>query len=420
MMTKAIVSVPGLLALVVSMLALASIPTHTAVAEGKPQETISPKVAKPMKAAQDLLLQKEYDQALVKIDEADAMQGKTAFDQYMINEFRFSAFVGQKKYAEAASVYEQNLTSDKVPPAEVNNRLKILVQLYSAVQNWPKTIDYGTRWVKAGNKDPEIQYDLAQAYYFTKDYRNSAPLLEGAIKMAEESGKAPDENWLKMLRSCYVELDDTAAAAKTLEHLVRYYPSPQYWELLLRSRLQQSNDDRVQVNLYRLAVYVHVLDSPDRIDEMAQMLLAAALPGEAESVMEAGYQAKAFETTDPARADRYSRRLSSAKTAAAKDRQSLPTYEKDAEKATTGQGYVALGMVYCGFGEYEKGATALTQGLQKGGVRDLDQARTMLGIAYLKLGKKAEAIKAFEQVTGDPKMADVAHLWIMVANSAAG
>ena len=174
------------------------------------------------------------------------------------------------------------------------------------------------------------------------------------------------------------------------------------------------------MNLYRLAVQVGVLDNPDRFDEMTQMLLEDGLPGEAKSVMEAGYQAKAFETTDKARADRYSRRLNAAKTAAAKDQLSLPTIEKEAQKSATGQGDVALGMAYSSFGQYEKGVAALAQGLQKGGVRDPDQAQIMLGIANLKLGKKAEAIKAFDSVKGDPQMADVAQLWTIVAKSGAG
>jgi hypothetical protein len=44
----------------------------------------------------------------------------------------------------------------------------------------------------------------------------------------------------------------------------------------------------------------------------------------------------------------------------------------------------------------------------------------MLGITDIKLNKKAESVKAFEQVKADPKMADVARLWTIVAKSSAG
>ncbi len=44
-------------------------------------------------------------------------------------------------------------------------------------------------------------------------------------------------------------------------------------------------------------------------------------------------------------------------------------------------------------------------------------AQMSLGIANLKLGKKADAVKAFEQVKNDEPMADVARLWTIVARS---
>ena len=108
-----------------------------------------------------------------------------------------------------------------------------------------------------------------------------------------------------------------------------------------------------------------------------------------------------------------------ARAAAAKDLQALPQAEKDAAKAATGQGDVALGMAYSSFGQYDKAVAALSSGLAKGKVRDPDQTEIMLGIANLKLGKKADAVKAFEQVKDDPQLVDLARLWAIVARSGA-
>jgi tetratricopeptide (TPR) repeat protein len=181
--------------------------------------------------------------------------------------------------------------------------------------------------------------------------------------------------------------------------------------------MRQKSSDRIMLNTFRLAQQVGTLDSADDYLEMAEMLLEAGLPGEAKSVMEAGLAAKVVDPADKARSDRYKRRLDDAKAAAAKDLQSLPQIEKDAQKSATGQGDVALGMAYSSFGQYDKAVAALAKGLEKGGVRDPDQAQIMLGIADLKLGKKAEAVKAFEQVKADPQMADIARLWAIVAKS---
>ncbi|MCC7258553.1 MAG: tetratricopeptide repeat protein [Gammaproteobacteria bacterium] len=384
------------------------------------QDKIGAKVGKPMKAAQEAIEKKQWDQALARIAEADAVAGKSAFEQYQINEFKGYVLLQQRKYGEVARVYEQNLDSGKLPPEQVDDRLKALVQLNTAVKNYPKVTQLGERWIKAGGQDVETRVLIGQAHYLQKDYKNAVSVMQGAIRSTEQAGGRVDENWLQLVRSAQQNLGDTEGATATLEKLVRLYPKAEYWDYLLSLRMRQKNTDRVQLNLLRVARQVGVLNNAEEYVEMTEMLLEVGLPGEARSVMEAGYQAKAFETTDKTRADRYKRRYDDAKAAAARDQQSLPAIERDAQKAPTGQGDVALGLAYGSFGQYEKAVAALSNGLKKGGVRDVDQAQIMLGIANLELDRKSDAIKAFEEVKADPQMTDVARLWIIVARSGAG
>ncbi|GMW05814.1 MAG: hypothetical protein QY320_08890 [Gammaproteobacteria bacterium] len=391
-----------------------------AVQASAADDKIGAKVGKPMKAAQEAIQKKEWDKAMAKIAEADAVSQKSAFEQYQINEFKGYVLLQQKKYADVARIYEQNLNSPKMPPEQVDDRLKALIQLNTATRNYPKVIELGTRWLKSGGKDVDTQVLVAQAHYLQKDYKNAISIMQAAIHAAEQAGKQVDENWLQLVRSSQQNVGDESGATATLEKLVRLYPKKEYWDYLLSTRMRQKNPDRVTLNLYRLAGQVGVMDSPDEYVEMTEMLLDAGLPGEARSVMEAGYKAKIFETADQSNADRYTRRLNDAKARAAKDEQSLPTFESDAKKAPTGQGDVALGMAYSSFGQYQKAVDALSRGLQKGGVRDPAQASIMLGIANLKLGKNDEALKAFEQAkSADKELSEVARLWAIVARSSA-
>jgi tetratricopeptide (TPR) repeat protein len=395
-------------------------------AQAPAQEKVSAKVAKPLKAAQEATQKKQWDLVLAKVNEADAVQGKTAYDQYIINEFKAVALVGQRKFGEAATVYEQNLNSGKVPAGEVDDRLKRLIQLNTATKNYPKVMEFGDRWMKGGGQDVDTKVLVAQAHYLQKDYKNAITVMQAAIKSTEQAGRTADENWLQLVRSSQQNIGDLDGASKTLEKLVRSYPKPEYWDYLLSSRMRQKNDDRVLLNLYRLAGQVGVLDDPSEYIEMTEILLDSGLPGEAKSVMEAGYQAKVFDTADKTKSDRYKKHLTDATAQATKDQQSLPNIEKEAQKSPTGQSDVALGMAYSSFGQYDKAVAALSQGLQKGGVKDPDQAQMMLGIANLKLGKKSEAAQAFEKINCDPQkktncdpqMSDVARLWAIVAKSA--
>jgi tetratricopeptide (TPR) repeat protein len=389
-----------------------------AASQSMAQEKISGKVAKPMKAAQELIQKKQWDQALEKIAEADAAAGKTPFDQFQINEFKAYVLLQQRKYPEVAKLYEESLASGKLPADQVSDRLKTLVQLNTASKNYPKVMEFGDRWIKAGGQDLDTRVLVGQAHYLQKDYKNAISIMQDVIKSAEQAGKPVDENWLQLVRSAQTNIGDADGATRTVEKLVQLYPKPEYWNFLLSSRMRQKSSDRVMLNTYRLAQQVGTLDSADDYLEMAEMLLEAGLPGEAKSVLEAGLAAKGVvDPADKARSDRYKRRLDDAKAAAAKDLQSLPQIEKDAQKSTTGQGDVALGMAYSSFGQYDKAVAALSRGIDKGGVRDPDQAQIMLGIADLKLGKKADAVKAFGQVKSDPQMADLGRLWVIVAKS---
>ncbi len=381
-------------------------------------EKISPSLAKPMKEAQQAIQKKQWDVGLKKLADAEALPGKTPYDQYQIYEFRGYILLQQKKYADVAKVYEQGLPM--VPAAKLNERLKTLVQLNSQIKNYPKVVEFGERMLKSGNMDTDTRVALASAYYQQKNYKRAIAVMQDTIKAAEQAGQPVPENWLLLVRESQVQMNDKAGAAKTLEKLVRLYPKPDYWDYLLGTRLAQQNKDRVQINLFRLQSYVGVLKSSRDYLEMAEILLSSGSFGEAKSLLEAGLAAKAFETNpaDKARATRY---LSNANAGVSKVQQSLPKLEQDAAKSPTGDGDVALGMAYFGLGQYDKASEALNRGLKKGGVQDPQRTQLLLGIAHLKGGNKADAVKIFEQVKDpDQAMVDVAQLWALAARSGAG
>lgn len=405
-----------MLSRITAVTALLMLAVATAVAADG--EKISAKVAKPMKAAQEAIQKKQWDQALAKIGEAQAVAGRTAFDDYQINEFLGYVYLQQKKFGEAAKVYEAQVASGRTPPDQMQDRLKTLVQLYSVSKTYPKVMEYGGRWIKGGGSDSQTLVLIGQAHYLQKDYKGAIGILEDVIRQAEKAGKVPEESWLQLVQSSYTKLNDAAGANKALEALVRAYPKKEYWDGLLDTMMRQKNADRVTLNLYRLALQVGVMNQPDDFVEMAEMLLEAGLPGEAQRTMESGYTAKVFETDDKSRADRYQRRLNDAKTKAAEDQKTLAIAEAEAKKSSGGQADVALGLAYSSFGDYAKATEAIARGLQKGSVKDPDQAQLSLGMADLRLGKKAEALKAFEQVKADPQMAEVARLWSIYAKSA--
>jgi tetratricopeptide (TPR) repeat protein len=399
------------------MLAVASLAGPAAHAEQ--EKVTNPKVAKPLNAAISAAQSKRWDEAEQKLGEANAVENKSPFEQSKIDEILAYVLLQQRKYPEAAKVIEARVNSGRVPAGDLQVLLLQLMQLNYQSKDFPKAAEFGDRWIKGGGTEPDYVVLVAQAHYIQKDYKGTIPLLQDAIQSVIKAGKTPDETWLNVQRSAYQNLGDADGSARSMEQLVRYYPKPDYWDMLLDRLLRRKNSDPVQTNLFRLMRQVGVLKQSEEYMEFAQMLIDAGVPGEADRVMQAGYQAGVFTTADKTKAARYTRLAEAAKNSAEADRKSLPSAEKDAQKAGTGQAQVALGLAYASFEQYDKAAAALGKGLQLGGLKDPDQTALSLGIVNLKLGKTTEALKAFGQVKADPNMVEVAHLWELYAAGSA-
>ena len=131
---------------------------------------------------------------------------------------------------------------------------------------------------------------LGQTYYVQDDFANAAKQIDTAIEMSPKAGKPVTEQWLQLALSSYAELDDDAGIKKSLEQLLRQYPSPKYWDqmfTILQNR--RDSDDRTTMNLYRLMFDAGQLKRPDDYAELAQYTFEAGIPGESVKVLKQGF-----------------------------------------------------------------------------------------------------------------------------------
>ncbi len=383
--------------------------------------SIGPKVGKPMKAAQDAMKAKNWPEALAKVKEAQAIEGKTPFEEYQINEFLGYILINQKDFAGAAAAFEKNVNSGQVPAAELTNKLKTVAQLTFQTKQYAKSADYAGRYLKASPGDTDMQVLLAQAYYLQKNYKQAIDGINPAIAATERAGKKPDENWLLLLMRSNYELNDAAGISTSLEKLVRHYPKPEYWDGLLATMRKGSGEaagsqsDRLNLGLYRLMQETGTLKRAEDYVEMGQLAIEAGVPGEAQTVIEAGFANKVLENGDKARNERV---LAAAKKQVAEDRAALAQLDKEARASATGQADVAVGQAYLSYGQYDQAIEALSRGIKEGSLLLPDEAQISLGIAYLKKGQKDQAQAAFKAVKADSQWARLAGLWSLRASSA--
>jgi outer membrane protein assembly factor BamD (BamD/ComL family) len=395
------------------------LPATTAQAAEAAGKITTKAVAEPVKKAQDAMKNKQWDTALTEIKKAQAVEKKTPFEAYQIDEFLGYVLIQQKKFGEAAPVFERMLNSGNVPPDQVDDRTKTVSQLYFQVKEYKKSVEWSKKWLDKHPGDETMSVLLGQSYYVLNDYKNAGQTMMNVSNAAEKAGRTPAENWLQIVLSSYFKLDSAESKpeykdgiAAALKKLVRYYPKSEYWENLLDIyRRKGSSNDAMNLGYYRLMNEVGTLKQADDYMEYAQLAIDAGVPGEAQTIVEKGVQNGTLKSDDKTTQGRYDRLLAGAKKSAATDKASLTQLAKEAEKASQGQALVALGQAYLSYGMVDEAIAALQNGIKKGGVTDADQAQISLGIAYLRKGQKDQARQAFRAVKDDSKWHDLSELW---------
>ena len=369
------------------------------------QQKVSASVGKPLKAAQDAIQKRNWNGALAAIKQAQAVEPRTAYDNYKINELLWYVYLQQGRNADAARLLEQQMASGMMPAGEKVQRTKTLAQLYFRGGNYGKAAQFASQYLKSSPGDQEMQLLIAQSYYQQKDYKNA---IAAADRMIKGSAK-PSEDVLQLkLRSSY-EIGDQAGSAQALDLLLKYYPSQDTWSRVLDGFISQTKHDHELVALYRLSEDVGVLSKPRQFTDMSQALVVAGYSIEGQRVIEKGIAAGVFQGEELARAQRT---LESAKRRADAERAELPKAAAKLAAAKTGDEMYAVGKIYFSAGDYAQASGAFAKAVAKGGLSDADDANMMLGIALSRQGKRAEAAKAFAAVK-DPKYAEVARLWTM-------
>ncbi len=367
------------------------------------QQKVSAKVGVPLKAAQEAVQKKNWNGALAKIKEAQAVQPRTAYDDYMVNELLWYVYLQQGRNADAARLLEQQIASGQMPAGDKVQRTKTLAQLQFRAGQYGKAVQSANAYLKSAPGDREMQMLVAQAYFQQKDYKNSVATAE---RIAKGSAK-PSEDLLLLMQRSYYELNDVAGTASTLEQLLKYYPSPETWDRLLGDYIEKTNHDHELIALYRLAEDVGALRKPSQYVDMTQALVVGGYAIEGQRVLEKGIASGTFSADDQARAQRT---LETAKRRADEQRKTLAGADKALAAAKTGDAAYEVGKLYFSNADYAKAAAAFQKALAAGGLTDLDDANAELGMALARQGKKAEAAKAFDGIK-NPKFAEIARLW---------
>ncbi|HSY28024.1 MAG TPA: tetratricopeptide repeat protein [Burkholderiaceae bacterium] len=377
--------------------------------------SLRPEIGKPLQAATDDIKKGKYKEALAKIHDAEAVSGRSSYENYMIDYMRASAAQGAGDNELAAKSYEAVINSGHVTGAAQTKIVQVLADTYYRAGQYPKAIVWISRYLSEGGDDPAMRSLLISAYYSNNEFARAAKEVSAQIQADEKAGRVPTEQQLQLLQSCALKLGDKAGYLSAVEKLAAYHPKKEIWvELLNKLENKPGYSDRLGLDVLRMRLAVNAVSTAADFMNMAELAMQAGYPAEAKKIIDTAYKSGAFGTgTDAPRQKRLQdltlKRL-------ADDVKAMPQAEADAGKAKDGTGLVAVGYDYVTNGQFDKGISLIEQGIAKGDLKHPDDAKLHLGLAYLQADKKAKALAAFKTVQGTDGTAELAHYWTILTN----
>jgi hypothetical protein len=376
---------------------------------------VSRGIAKEIRAAQGALQLGQWQGALEKLEAAEGMSPLTAFDLKTIDDFKAYAYLKLKNFKEAQSSYEAELATGALTVQETVTVFRMLFRLSAGNEQHAKASEYGAELAARGGASAEDLGILSQIYYLQKDCTNSVVWANKAIAASREAGHTPKENWSQFRLQCASNAGDTAAMAAALTDLIRLTHRSNYWNTLLRLEREDEREDHNTLMLYRLMYDTASMSVGSDYIEMAQLLGDAALPGEAQTVLEKAMNSGVILEQQK---ERTTRLLNSFKTRVYSDRQSYARRDAEAAENPAGELGVKLGEIYYGLGEYPDAVTVLNRSLAKGQIQHLDEAYVYLGRAQVALKDMDEARTSFANLRSVPNVSPrVLQLWNLYADT---
>ena len=347
-------------------------------------------------------------------------------------------YFSDEDYDQAMYAYEQLL---KEPDATVPLRtasLLTLAQLNLVKENWDKGIRLILQWMdEVENVTAQSYYLLSSAYFQKEDFVKARSNMETAIRLAEEEGYRPKENWYVLLAACFSELKDRKiiGAAYALEQqlgiyeiLVNYYPKKMYFLQLAGTYQQMDREEDYMITL-KAAHGKDLLDKEGEYLALAQLLLIKKNPYWAAQVLVSGQQKKVTikdedtgeEEVIPVLKDteKNLKLLADSWRMAQEIDKAIPVLEKAANMSKDGDTYVLLGNLYLFEDRMKDSIRAIEAGLKKAKVKSRSQAQLVLGQAHFELQNFEEAKKQFRLAARDDnkRIKKTANSWIKYAEN---
>ncbi|HKY17367.1 MAG TPA: hypothetical protein VJL82_00435 [Rhizomicrobium sp.] len=363
-------------------------------------------VRKNLVAAQTANNKKDFPAALVAIEAAKQVADRTPHDNYLINRFAASIYVGMKDLTAATPAAEAAADTDPaaIPEAEKAAIYNLAMQLAMNAKHFDKAAKYGKALMALTPPPNSTDMSLiARANFFNQDYPGAIEVSQKNIDAAIAAGQKPQRGDFQVLMSAQAQMKDDAGAQKTLEQAVATFNQPEDWDRIVPIAFTTPGmRDIDYIHMGRLMFQLGGKIRPEDASLIGATANKLGLLGDTQQAEKAG--GTGF-TPVGTRADA--------------DKKTIPAQIAAGAKEN-GNYNVKLAEALYGYGMYPQAIAAAQLGKSKGGAADPTEADMVIGMSQAASDKYSEAVTTFGAIRApNPAAARVVRLWTIFAKSKA-
>lgn len=375
--------------------------------------------AEPFTQARDMITAKNFSGALPLIDKAAPHAADNA-QRLAVEQLRTAVYAGTNDTRKLITSLEKQLEIGGLPANMVKSHKATIMGLYAQVGNDAKALQLTKEYVNQyGGTSQQFAY-LASSSLKANDRSGAISYGTKAIEQSRAEGKAPREQLYNIVMKAHYDSEDLDSYYKVLEQAALVYPKDTYWKALIirAEKAPKFNRQELTHDIFRAMEAAGVTLTNTEKLQMAEQAFTRGMAVEAESTLKPLFAAGTIGGADDKNATRNQRLYDSIVEGANADRAGgLDDSLAEAEAATDGVIYTAIGEAYIGLGEYDKAVELIQKGIDKGGLKpnELAMAQLHKGIAQFKGGNTSAARSTWGAIESDNGAKELAHNWTLIS-----
>lgn len=261
-----------------------------------------------------------------------------------------------------------------------------------------------------GYVDPNIDALIAESYFLSGGIPQGLAVLKDGIAKNTAAGQPVDTQWLLRGLAMAYESKDVGLSNEWSTMLVKHAPTDEHWISAIQV-VQAVNqfDAQGELDLMRLMAATKTLREKREFVAYIEAADPRIMANEVQRVLLAGTQAGVFNAADQYYVD--VKRVVDPRLAG--ERAEAASLAKDAQASGSANDAQNAGDVFLSVADYAQAEAMYKLAVEKGA--DAGRNLTRLGMVQLEQGKTAEALEAFNKVSG--ARAPIAQLWASYASS---